>query len=222
MTSQRWGWQIRRVRLVPRAFLRGLALVIAAGMSAALPPGAAQAALVDWLVLLIDASESIDSHEYRLQHQAYVNVLHNPDIGLLLEGSMIAIVEFATAPRVVVAWTDAPRQAARAYAGRSRSVRGPGSASLTGIARALALALDILEDKAGRTVIDISGDGPTTSTGSRVSGRSAGGRSSWGSRSMAWRFPRPRSRRSTSTTPRTWSRDFLRSRASTSTSSARC
>ena len=50
-------------------------------------------------------------------------------------------------------------QAAAAYAAHQRSVAGPGPASTTGIARALSLALDMLEGKSGRKVIDISGDG---------------------------------------------------------------
>jgi hypothetical protein len=123
-------------------------------------PGPLQAALVDWLVLLIDASASIDPDEYRLQHQAYVNVLQDPEIGLLLQGARIAIVEFATAPEVAVDWTGDPGQAGRAYAEHRRSIVGPGPASTTGIARALGLALDMLEGKDGRKVIDISGDGP--------------------------------------------------------------
>jgi Ca-activated chloride channel homolog len=144
----------------PLDLLRRLSLAIAASLPIVTAPGAPSAAMVDWLVLLVDASESIDPHDYRLQRQAYVNVLQDADICLLLEGASIAIVEFATAPHVVVAWTDDPRKAAQAYAGYSRGIQGPGPESLTGIARALGLALDLLEGKAGRKVIDISGDGP--------------------------------------------------------------
>lgn len=142
------------------ALVRRLGLVVVVGLPVALAPGPVRAALVDWLVLLVDASASIDSYEYRLQHEAYVNVLQDPDIGLLLEGAMVAVVEFATTPEVVVEWTDDPGHAARTYAGYSRRIVGPGPASTTGIARALGLALDMLEGKAGRKVIDISGDGP--------------------------------------------------------------
>jgi Protein of unknown function (DUF1194) len=137
-----------------------MAAVVLVALPLAIDPGPLQAALVDWLVLLIDASASIDSDEYSLQHQAYVNVLQDPDIGLLLEGANIAIVEFATAPELAVEWTADPRRAARTYAQHRRRILGPGPASTTGIARALALALDMLEGKAGRKVIDISGDGP--------------------------------------------------------------
>ena len=194
---------------------------MAVGLPVAMAPGPSTAAMIEWLVLLVDASESIEPPEYRLQHQAYVNVLRDSEIGLLLEGARIAIVEFASRPQVVVAWAD-PRQAARAYARHTRDIRGPGPHSLTGIARALKLALDLLENKAGRRVIDISGDGPDNVDWSPASGRSATARASCGSRSMPWRFRRPKSRPSTRTTPRTWSRAFSRSRASTSTLSALC
>jgi hypothetical protein len=143
----------------PLDLLRRLSLAIAAGLPIVTAPGAPSAAMLDWLVLLVDASESIERHEYRLQRQAYVSVLQDSEIGLLLEGARIAIVEFATTPQVVVAWTG-PRRAARTYAGHRRDHLGPGPHSLTGIARALKLALDMLEDKSGRRVIDISGDGP--------------------------------------------------------------
>jgi Ca-activated chloride channel homolog len=125
----------------------------------ALLPAPAAAALVDWLVLLVDASGSIDGYEYRLQHEAYVAVLRDPEITLLLEGAQVAIVEFAKTPQVIVDWSADPEQAASAYAAHARRVARPGPASTTGIARALRLALDMLEDKPGRKVIDISGDG---------------------------------------------------------------
>jgi Protein of unknown function (DUF1194) len=147
----------RRTRLDP---LRALGRLAAIGLPVAIGPSPASAALVDWLVLLVDASASIDADEYRLQHEAYVNVLQDPGINALLEGAKVAIVEFATAPQVVVGWTGDARQAGLAYAGHDRRNTGPGPDSTTGIARALALALDMLEAKAGRKIIDISGDGP--------------------------------------------------------------
>lgn len=126
----------------------------------ALTPAPVAAALVDWLVLLVDASGSIDADEYQLQHEAYVAVLRDPDIALLLEGAQVAIVEFAELPEVIVDWSGDPEQAAATYAAHDRRVAWPGPASTTGIARALGLALAMLEDKPGRKVIDISGDGP--------------------------------------------------------------
>ena len=150
----------RMARRVPRRLLRRLGLVVAAGLPFALAPGTPQAALVDWLVLLVDVSASIDVDEYGLQRQAYVDVLQDPSIGPLLEGANITIVEFANLPELVVAWTDDPVAAATSYAGHTRRIVGPGPGSTTGIARALRLALDLLEGKPGRRIIDISGDGP--------------------------------------------------------------
>ena len=147
-------------RWVAGRLLRRLGLAIAAGLPVALTPGAPHAALVDWLVLLVDVSASIDADEYRLQRQAYVNVLQDQSVVILLEGTNITIVEFANVPELVVAWADDPVAAATSYAGHVRSIVGPGPGSTTGIARALKLALDLLEGKAGRRIIDISGDGP--------------------------------------------------------------
>jgi hypothetical protein len=140
-----------------RSSPRSAPLIIAGALL--LAPVPAAAALVDWLVLLVDASGSIDADEYRLQHDAYVTVLRDPHIGRLLEGTQVAIVEFAKVPEVVVDWTSAPDQAAAAYAAHQRRVAWPGPASTTGIARALGRALDMLAGKSGRKVIDISGDG---------------------------------------------------------------
>ena len=80
--------------------LRRLCLAVAVGLPIATAPSLLTAAPVDWLVLVVDASESIDAHEYRLQRQAYVNVLQDPAIGLLLAGARVAIVGFATAPQL--------------------------------------------------------------------------------------------------------------------------
>jgi hypothetical protein len=119
-----------------------------------------RAAPVDWLLLLVDASGSIDAAEYALQHEAYVRVLRDPEIVALLAGAQVAIVEFAESPLVVVDWTLDARAAAETYARHRRLAEAPGPASTTGIARALALAVAMLDGRAGRRVIDISGDGP--------------------------------------------------------------
>ena len=160
MKSGRAGWKVQGRRRRARGPLRRLGLVAAAGLPLALTPGAPQAALVDWLVLLVDVSASIDADEYRLQREAYVNVLQDQSIGTLLEGASITIVEFANLPELVVPWANDPVAAATSYAGHAHRIVGPGPGSTTGIARALKLALDLLEHKAGRRIIDISGDGP--------------------------------------------------------------
>ena len=61
-------------------------LVVAALLAAAAPAAPAAAAL-DWLVLLVDASGSIDAREYELQREAYVGVLRDPEIIALLQGA---------------------------------------------------------------------------------------------------------------------------------------
>src|SRR5688500_11004820 len=125
----------------------------------ALAPAPAAAALVAWLVLLVDASGSVAAYEYRPQQEAYLAGRPGPAHRLLLDGAQVAIVEFAELPEVIVHWSADPEKAASAYEAHSRRVAWPGPASTTGIARALRLALDMLEDKPGRKVIDISGDG---------------------------------------------------------------
>ena len=84
-----------------------LRCLIAAVMLVLGMPGTVRAAPVDWLLLLVDASGSIDAAEYALQHQAYVRVLRDPEIVALLAGARVAIVEFAENPLVVVDWTAA-------------------------------------------------------------------------------------------------------------------
>jgi hypothetical protein len=137
-----------------------LGRLFVAAMVAAATPAAPAAAMVDWLVLLVDASGSIDAREYDLQHDAYVAVLRDPGIVALLQGAQVTIVEFAETPQVIVPWTADPRAAADVYAQHERRNDWPGPASTTGIARALALALARLDGRPGRKVIDISGDGP--------------------------------------------------------------
>ena len=136
-----------------------LGCLIAAVMLACGAPVPVRAAPVDWLLLLVDASGSIDAAEYALQHEAYVRVLRDPEIVALLQDARVAIVEFAKTPLLIVDWTDA-RAAADVYASHQRSVATAGPDSTTGIAGALAAALAMLEGRGGRKVIDISGDGP--------------------------------------------------------------
>lgn len=143
----------------PASCLGRLRAIVSAGVLAATPPGTAAAGGVDWLVLVIDVSGSIDQREYRLQRDAYIKVLRDPEIGALLEGAEVAIIEFAAAPGMVVDWTHDPAAAAGIYAAHWRRNDWPSPDATTGIARALGLALDLLADKPGRKVIDISGDG---------------------------------------------------------------
>lgn len=110
---------------------------------------------LDWLVMVIDRSTSIDDRELALQREAYARLLSDPGVIEALEGARVAIVEFDTSPEIMVEWTD-PQSAAHAYRSRqSDRFRG-----LTGIGSALTTALALLVGKSGRLVVDVSGDGP--------------------------------------------------------------
>jgi hypothetical protein len=146
-------------RLTPSHRLQGLArslripLLSAAVLFALAAPPAWG---VDWLVLVVDRSQSVDRRELALQRKAYAQLLSDPDVIAAFAGTQVAIVEFDTGPEIMVEWTD-PQSAARAYQRpRSDPFRKLG---LTGIGRALTTALALLVGKDGRRVIDVSGDG---------------------------------------------------------------
>ncbi|MGH6899501.1 MAG: DUF1194 domain-containing protein [Geminicoccaceae bacterium] len=111
-------------------------------------------AALDWLVLVIDRSKSIDDRELAMQRSAYVHLLSDASVVGALGDAKVAIVEFDTRPEIVVDWTDA-HSAARAYEARPPD----GLRGQTGIGGALATALALLVGKSGRLVIDVSGDG---------------------------------------------------------------
>jgi len=111
-------------------------------------------AAIDWLVLVVDRSKSIDDRELALQRSAYIRVLSDASVIAALDGAQVAIVEFDTRSQIVVDWTD-PASAARLYRGK-----GPdGLRGQTGIGGALTTALALLAGKSGRLVVDVSGDG---------------------------------------------------------------
>ena len=111
-------------------------------------------AAIDWLVLVVDRSKSIDERELTLQRNAYVRLLSDASVISALDGAHVAIVEFDTRSEIVVDWTD-PETAARLY----RHKRPDGLRGQTGIGGALTTALALLVGKSGRLVVDISGDG---------------------------------------------------------------
>jgi hypothetical protein len=110
---------------------------------------------LDWLVLVVDRSTSVDRRELALQRETYARLLSDPGVVEALKGTQVAIVEFDTSPEIMVEWTD-PQSAARAY----RRPRSDPFRGLTGIGKALTTALALLVGKNGRLVIDVSGDGP--------------------------------------------------------------
>jgi len=111
-------------------------------------------AAIDWLVFVVDRSNSIDDRELALQRSAYVRLLSDASVISALGDAQVAVVEFDTRAEIVVDWTD-PQSAARLYRRKSPD----GLRGQTGIGGALGTALALLVGKSGRLVIDISGDG---------------------------------------------------------------
>ncbi len=133
-----------------RAFRRSIARL--AVLCLALAP--APAAAADWLVLLVDRSNSIDPEELRLQREAYIRLLTDEAVVQALSDTRVAIVEFDSRTELVTGWTNA-QGAAQRYSRKSPD----GLRGQTGIGYAVQLALGLLAGKQGRKVIDISGDG---------------------------------------------------------------
>jgi hypothetical protein len=144
-------------------------LVSAIGLLARCASGAAAAEAVDLeLVLLADASRSIDPAEIRFQRQGYASAITHPEVlGAIAQGfeQRIAVtyVEWgdAASQDVVVPWTvvDGPASAAAfatALLAAPRRAAGPNA-----IGNALAVAHGLIETNqfdGYRKVIDFSGD----------------------------------------------------------------
>lgn len=120
------------------------------------------------LVLLADASRSIDDAELRFQRQGYAAALTHPDVlGAIAQGYerriVVTYVEWgdASAQEVVVPWTvvdgeDSAAAFADALLEAPRRAHGPNA-----IGNALAAAHDLIESSAfegHRKVIDLSAD----------------------------------------------------------------
>jgi hypothetical protein len=129
-------------------------LLVAGLLWVGISPPCAAIGSIDWLVLVVDRSKSIDEHELALQREAYIHLLSDPEVIRGLGSAKVAIVEFDTRAEVVVDWTD-PAAAASAY----RRKPPDGLRAQTGIGGGLTAALALLADKSGRLVIDVSGDG---------------------------------------------------------------
>ncbi|HEX6144155.1 MAG TPA: DUF1194 domain-containing protein [Geminicoccaceae bacterium] len=136
------------------SFRRRLAATCCVLAGAVWTSGVLHAQGLDWLVLLIDRSRSIDEDELRLQRSAYARLLNDPAVISALGEAKVAIVEFDSRAEIMVDWA-APREAAELYA-----LQDPkGLRRQTAIGNALAAASDLLEGKRGRLVVDVSGDG---------------------------------------------------------------
>jgi Mg-chelatase subunit ChlD len=143
---------------------------LAALLALALVPRAAHAAAVDMaLVLAVDVSESVSAEEYVLQHEGIARAFENPQVVAAIKAGAqqaidVLVLEWSDRDKqaVVVDWTRvADAASAAAFATKIRAGQRS-SSGLTGIGDALlaaAAALDRLEDKAKRWVIDVSGDG---------------------------------------------------------------
>ena len=153
-------WRARGGRVTapaarPEKAPRHRAAAIGAGVLALLGAGLAPPCLaVDWLVLAVDRSNSIDDRELALQRNAYVRLLSDALVIEALGPAKVAIVEFDTRSEIVVDWSD-PASAALAYGRKPPD----GLRGQTGIGGALTTALALLAGKSGRLVVDVSGDG---------------------------------------------------------------
>lgn len=157
--------------------LRGLVLVFALMFSLTPRAGAQQSVDLE-LVLLADASRSIDDTEIRFQRRGYASAITHPDvlsaIGFgFLRKIAVTYVEWGdeTSQDVVVPWTiiDGPESAARFaedLMAAPRRAYGPNS-----IGSAIAIAHALIDGNgiAGtRRVIDFSGDSAYTQGGVSV------------------------------------------------------
>jgi hypothetical protein len=164
--AQAFSVHLRRpVRLATLVFLSASAFLFAA-------PSRAQEAVDTILVLGVDVSGSIDSHEFELQRQGYVKALTDKRFLNAVSGGehqAIAVAYFEwTGPGM-----DAPvyectviRNAAdaRALAAKIESTPRLLYGGGTGVGEAIYFAIDMSDRckvKADRHVIDISGDGRT-------------------------------------------------------------
>lgn len=154
--------------------MRKLILVLAVALSGA---GAAIAQDVDLeLVLLTDASGSIDSVELDLQRRGYANAITSPEVLTAIGDTnyasiAITYVEFAATTDVVVPWTviasaaDAQAFADALMPAPRRAVGG------NGIGEALLLGRDLIENNdinGWRKVIDFSSDSLRNTSGTAI------------------------------------------------------
>ena len=138
---------------------------------AAMGPARAAEQPVDLeLVLAVDVSRSIDTHEALLQRQGYIQAFRDPQVIRAIRSGFlrriaVTYVEWAGTHhrRVVVGWTviDGERSSLAFAEALDRVI--PASAFRTSISGAIEFALPLFDANAfegTRRVIDVSGDGP--------------------------------------------------------------
>lgn len=152
-----------------------MSLVLATLATSALTMAPASAATLvsTELVLSVDASGSVNSGEFNLQRQGYVNAFRDAELIRLIEGLengiAVTLQYWSTTPNSALGWfhvTDAASAetfaAAIAAAGRPSNSFVTGIGTTTNIAAAITSAASLLttNDFIGdRLVIDVSGDG---------------------------------------------------------------
>lgn len=114
-----------------------------------------------YLIFAIDISASIDFNEYQLQREAYVQVLRDKDIRDSLDGTYIAIIEFAGTAKLLYRFTDDYDALADAY---EMHTTRENLVQYTNPISAVQLALALFENVDGIKTFDISGDGVSTSS----------------------------------------------------------
>lgn len=151
--------------------MRRVSAILAVVLATALWIGPARAQQVDLLLALcVDASGSIDPEEFRLQREGYATALADPrTLAAIRSGSSGAIavsfIEWGSpgAPYTVLNWTII-KDAATAKAFGERLLAEPRRPqSYNAIGDAIVHATTMIHAatiKAGRAVIDVSGDGP--------------------------------------------------------------
>ena len=114
-----------------------------------------------YLIFAIDVSASIDYQEYDLQREAYVQVLRDKDIRDILNGTYIAVIEFASEAKLVYHFTNDYDALANAYENHIvREQLNPGTTPVS----AVQLALTLFAGVDGIKTFDISGDGVSNSS----------------------------------------------------------
>ena len=147
------------------------------------------------LVLAVDVSGSVDSHEYQLQMQGISQAFHDPKVTAAIErlggnGIAVAIILWSQNYNIKLAvpFTHvSDRKTLWAFGNRAARVSRGRLAGYTALGGAIRHATQLLEDNrfdGSRRTIDISGDGRSNTRPALGVPRSAP--ANLGSRSMDW------------------------------------
>lgn len=148
--------------------IAALALILCAAFMP--PPARAQEAVDVALVLLADGSGSIDREEFRLQRDGYAEALASPEVLAAIRSNGhqrigVVFVEWGapSSQEIIIPWTVIDGEAAaQAFAARLRA-EPKRTFGYNSISNAIDLGVGLLAEapfRAGRRIIDVSGDGP--------------------------------------------------------------